>query len=321
MASSETVVANSRRSFCKTLLSGSIGAMLPMPSTVWAQDHRFRLRYILASCMYGMGRLEDIVPEVRKAGAEAIDIWPRVHGAQREQIDEMGYDKFRELLAKYNVRLGVLTRYDLGPFRLREEISVAKKLGASVIVTGSRPAGKDLKADVRKFVEDLKPHVAVAEEAGITLAIENHGGALINQPDSIRYFAQYARSARLGIAYAPYHLPQDEKLQAALLTDLGPKLAHIYAWQHHPRGDDSKENQKRQLPGLGRMDFTPMLAALKKINYRGYTEVFMHATPQGTPIAPTTSEATRLIAESRAYLEDRMRMTTGVSGAARKPSK
>ena len=37
-------------------------------------------RYVLSSCMYGTMPVESIVPEVRKTGAEHIDIWPRVHG-------------------------------------------------------------------------------------------------------------------------------------------------------------------------------------------------------------------------------------------------
>ena len=40
--------------------------------------------------MYGKMKLAEIVPEVRKTGAEYIDIWPLSHGNQREQITEMG---------------------------------------------------------------------------------------------------------------------------------------------------------------------------------------------------------------------------------------
>ena len=49
-------------------------------------EGRFRLNYILSSCMYGTLPLGTIVPEVSKTGAEQLDIWPRVHGNQREQL-------------------------------------------------------------------------------------------------------------------------------------------------------------------------------------------------------------------------------------------
>ena len=50
----------------------------------------FELNYILASCMYGTTPLAEIVPEVKKSGNEHIDIWPRVHGNQREQVEVHG---------------------------------------------------------------------------------------------------------------------------------------------------------------------------------------------------------------------------------------
>ena len=54
----------------------------------------FELNYILASCMYGTLPLAEIVPEVQKIGSEHIDIWPRVHGNQREQVESMGNEAF-----------------------------------------------------------------------------------------------------------------------------------------------------------------------------------------------------------------------------------
>lgn len=54
----------------------------------------------------------------------------------------MGRARFAELLARHDVKLGTLTRYDLGPFALQEEMRLAAQLGASMIVRGSRgPVG------------------------------------------------------------------------------------------------------------------------------------------------------------------------------------
>ena len=61
------------------------------------EEKSFELNYILASCMYGTLPLAEIVPEVKKIGGERIDIWPRVHGDQREQVESMGNDAFAEL--------------------------------------------------------------------------------------------------------------------------------------------------------------------------------------------------------------------------------
>ena len=51
------------------------------------------------------------------------------------------------------------------------------------------------------------------------------------------------------------------------------------------------------------LDFTPLLAALKKIGYSRWTEIFMHPVPRGIPILETTAAVTAEINKSRKYLE------------------
>ena len=269
----------------------------------------FELNYILASCMYGTLPLAEIVPEVKKVGSDRIDIWPRVHGDQREQVESMGNHAFAELLATHGVGLGISTRFDLGPFGLAEEMAFAQEFGASLIVTGSKGpkdlAGEELRAAVADFAEALKPHIAVAEKHGITISIENHSSALIESPDSMKWLIEFTDSPHLGIALAPYHLPDDAELVAQLIEDLGPGLALFYAWQHG-RGCHEKlpkEQELMQMPGRGTLDFGPILSALKKINYFGWTEIFMHPVPRGIPILDTTADVTDEINRARHYLD------------------
>lgn len=304
--------ATDRRHF----LGGAVAAASTLTSAFGAtqaqqaKDKRsFALRYILASSMYGKTPLAEILPEVKKSGAAEIDIWPRGHADQREQIEKMGHERFRALLKQHDVKLGLITRYDLGPYRLQPEIRVARKFGGRLIICGAKNArGGSLKARVKAFVESMKPHLAVAEAHQVTIGIENHSGSLLSSPDSIRYFADFAKSPRLGVALAPYHLPQKEELLASLIRHLGPNLVHFYAWQHgmgcHKKLPKAQE--MLQMPGRGTLDFAPLLAALKEIGYRGWTEVFMHPVPRGIPILPTTEAVTAAINESRAYLKKRL---------------
>ena len=64
-----------------------------------------------------------------------------------------------------------------------------------------------------------------------------------------------------------------------------------------------KEQELEQLPGRGKLPFQPLLAALKKINYAGWTEVFMHPFPRGIPVLPTREEVTAEINRAREYLK------------------
>ena len=288
--------------------SAVTAASVSTPSLALAAP-KLKPKYILGSCMYGYTGVEEIVPEVAKIGATALDIWPKVHGNQREQLDEMGEEKFAALLKKHDVALGCITQYKLGPFGLQKEMRLAHRLGCKMIICGgSGPKnlkGKELKSAVGAFIEKLKPHLAVAEETGVTIAIENHGNNLIDSPDSLKWLAELGTSKNLGIAFAPYHLEQDEKLQSDLIRTLGSSsIAMFYAWQHgmgcHIKLP--KEQELLQMPGRGDLDFVPLLAALQDINYEGWTEIFMHPVPRGIPILETTAEVTAEINRSREYI-------------------
>ena len=295
-----------RRQFT-TAVSASVGGLVAQRLGLAEPTPGFRLNYILASPMYGTTALAEVLPEVKKTGATHIDIWPRQHANHREQVAELGLDRFAQMLREHGVGLGMITRYDLGPYGLQDEMRVLKQLGGRVIVTGARNAdGKTLRDRVQAFVASLGPHVALAEELGVAIGIENHANSLINEPDSICYFAEFAPSKHLGIALAPYHLPQDEKVIAGIIADLGEHLVHFQAWQHGMGCMTKlpKEQELLQMPGRGPLDFTPLLRALQQINYQGFTEIFMHPVPRGIPILEPTAAVTAEINRARAYLEE-----------------
>lgn len=297
----------SRRDFSRATAIACVSPCVPK----WFGGHQdFKLNYMLASCMYGYLYLGEILPEVRKIGAAVIDIWPKVHGNQREQLSDLGEATFARMLKKHDVQLGCITQYKLGPFGLKDEMGLANRFGCKTIVTGGvgagRQSGDALKVAVNAFIEKMKPHLEVAEEHGVTIAIENHGNNLFESADSLKWLAELRPSRHLGIALAPYHLPQDETLLSSLIESLDDAIEVFYAWQHgegcHQRLP--KEQELLQMPGRGELDFEPLLTALKKINYSGWTEIFMHPVPRGIPILETAAEVTSEINRSRNYLEN-----------------
>jgi hypothetical protein len=146
-----------RREFLRLILGSAAVGLTPGP--VQSTNHDFRLRYIVASSMYGRMRLAIVLPEVHKAGAEYVDIWPERHANHREQIEAMGHQQFAAMLKEHHIKLGILTHYDLGPFYLQAEMRMAGRFGGSIIICGSRgPAnltGLALKAAIREFLEKL----------------------------------------------------------------------------------------------------------------------------------------------------------------------
>lgn len=306
----------SRRDFLRAVPAAAVCAALGARAQAPAPAP-FRLRYVLSSALYGYAPLAEILPEVAKTGSESIDIWCKVHGDQREQITAMGEEAFAALMKQHDVRLGVSTRYPLGPMKLQDEMAWLKKHGGRVVVCGSTgpkdPEGEAAKAAIRKFLEDMKPHVARAEELGVTIAVENHVSQALHHPDSIRYFAEFNRSPNLGVAFAPHHLHKWADQIPALLRDLGARNLPFVYFQEHSEGifkKASKEVELQQLPGFGGgLDYRPVVKALRDIRFDGLVEIFMHPTPRGIPILPTTAEVTAAVNKSRAYVEKCLRET------------
>jgi len=287
----------------------SIAAAATTPAL--AADKPWKLNYMLASAMYGSLPLADILPEVKKTGATAIELWPKKHGTQREELDAIGHEKFAAMLKEHGIRFGGTTRYDLGPFKLTDEIALVKKLGGSFIVTGGEGAWKgltpeQLKANVKDFAEKMKPHAALAAENGVTIGIENHINNLIDTPDSLRWLADDIREMPgIGIALAPYHLPQDTQLLSDLIRHIDRKMTLFYTWEHGQgcMKPMPKDEELQQMPGRGPLDWKPLLDALKAVNFTGPTEIFMHPTPRGIPILPTAAETTAEIARAKEHLD------------------
>jgi len=291
------------------------GAAALAAGTTWAgvteaeAKKKFRLKYIVGAAMYGTKPLAEILPEVRKTGAEAVEFWARPHGNQREQVDELGVEAVRELLKKNRVRMGSLTCFRYGIFGMQPEMKLVKSLGGDMVICNSVGPrglkGDALKSAVKSLAEKLKPHVAKAEELGVILGVENHSGTVINSPESQLMLMDLVSSPHLGMALAGYHMPQDPDLIGKHIQRLGKRLVHFQAWEHGMGCSKKlpKKQELMQLPGRGPLDFRPIVKSLKTINFTGRVEIFMHPVPRGIPILETTAKVTAEINRSRAYLE------------------
>ncbi|MBA3699742.1 MAG: sugar phosphate isomerase/epimerase [Planctomycetes bacterium] len=287
------------------------------PAVARADDQPapFRMRHLLASALYGDLPLAEILPEVAATGCDALDVWCKVHGTQREQATTLGDEAFAALLKHHGVRLGCSTKYPGGPTKQQEEMAWVKRHGGSLIVTGSRsvakgqpePSGDEAKAVIRHLLDDLAPHLARAAELDVTLALENHTGQILCHPDSLRYFAEFNRSPHLGVSFAPHQLFRWADQIPSLIRDLGAAhLPHVYFQEESPARYRlmAKEIELQQLPGFGGgLDYQPLIQALRDVHFTGWVELFMHPTPRGQPILPTIPEIRAVLAKARSYID------------------
>lgn len=270
----------------------------------------FEIDYVLASALYGDLPLDVVVPELARAGALGLDLWGKPHGTQREELERMGIGAFAELLRRHGAKLHVSTRYPLGPFRLQEEMPVLEELGGKILVCGATgpkdPVGAAAKEAVRRFLEKMGPHADAAATHGLVIAIENHAGQLLSHPDSIRYFAELNHHRALGVAFAPHHLHKHVEEIPELIAVLGAKNLPFIYFQEHGIGSTqkvAKEVELEQLPGRGKLDYVPILQALREIRFTGVAEIFMHPTPRGVPMLETAGAITDTILESRLHID------------------
>ncbi len=277
-------------------------------SAAVATNGDFRLRYTVASCMYGYAPVDEVLGQLAACGAESIDLWPKVHGDQREQVDAMGIDALQKLLEQHKTRVDVISAYRFSIFDLEPEIKFAQTIRCPMLVTMAKGplglSGVILKQAITDFMKKLRPHIDIAASNNVTLLIENHSGSMIDSVDAIRYLVDEFKSNHVRLALAPAHLPQEAELLGSLLKEVGDRLGFFYAWQYGKgfREKMPREDELLQMPGRGELDFAPMVRALRDIQYAGLVEVMMHPTPRGIPIMPTTAEVTDEIAKSHAYL-------------------
>jgi len=303
--------SHSRRIFLGTASLAAAAVVRGVRVGTGAAAERWRPRWILASALYGSFPLAEILPEVAKTGAGMIDLWPKPHGTQREEVDTLGEGKVREMLAAAGVRLGGIACYKVGAFNLAGEFALAKRLGGegATLVTmapgDGSATGDAIVAAIQAFLDKLAPSIAAAEAIGGTIAIENHSSSLLQTPEAIRRFAELATPDCDGVALAPHHLPQDPELIAALARDLGPKLKFVYAQQHGKGSKEKlpKEDELLQMPGRGPLDFGPLMRELAELHFAGPIEIFMHPVPRGVPILDSIEAITAEVNHARAYLE------------------
>ena len=122
----------------------------------------------------------------------------------------------------------------------------------------------------------------------------------------MKWLCELCPNDKLGIALAPYHLKQNSQLIAELLESLGNRVSLFYAWQHGKGCMQKlpKADELLQMPGRGALDFEPIIASLKKMDFKGWVEIFMHPVPRGIPILESPEKVTAEINQARTYLNN-----------------
>jgi sugar phosphate isomerase/epimerase len=243
--------------------------------------------FSVSTSMYPDSPFEVAIDEIVKTGAQAVDLWdtPSYPVNCMDWVWTRRPRMLREYLGNCGLKLFAFSIYWSPGNELDERLEWLAEAGGQVAVLGGGVAPDQ---PVSAGVERLRPLVERAEQLGLKIAGENHGGSSLNSIASMREFAELATSPALGIALAPYHMMGNGESVAEAIEAIGPKLFFFYAWQ--------SASGMAELPGDGTLDFAPVLRALHQVGYTGYVNIFTHTR------APK-DEMTQAVIRAREYLE------------------
>lgn len=234
------------------------------------------------------------IRRIHRAGFRDLDLnfaWTRRHKTElfyqdwgewiqecRSLIGELGMTVSQSHAPFYNV---IDPDY---PYREEEEemvrrsIIASSELGAGIVVIhgGSLPYCPDYRKNKRENIEYLKPHLELAAEYGVKIAIENLFDINDNEKRVRvpRYLADpedlidlvdtlHQSYDNVGIVWDFGHANLMHWNQPECLEMMGDRLIATHVQDNYDVIDD------HLLPYLGTIEWEPIMKTLKKINYQG----------------------------------------------------
>ncbi len=257
---------------------------------------------------------EEMIDTASEMGYTCVEVacWPvgkaerRYAGVSHINVDELTDEKvayIKDYCARKNVEISSLAFYpntmdgDLekraaAVEHLKKVICASAKLGVNMVTTF---IGRDQTKSVEENLEILKevwpPIVALAEEKGVKIGIENcpmlfgrdqwpGGQNLMTTPAIWRKVFEILPSANLGINYDPSHFVWQMIDYIKPLYEFKDKIFHVHYKDIKLYPDKLREVgvmaypldfMSPKLPGLGDVDWGKYVSALTDIGYDGCT--------------------------------------------------
>ncbi len=150
--------------------------------------------------------------------------------------------------------------------RLRDLLDFAAHCGAALIVGGIRgwlaDSAAERKEQYSRAAARLHTLSANAESRSVTLLIEPQNRYESNFVNTVRealVLIEDAHAPEVGILVDTFHMNIEERSIADAVALAGARLGHVQL-----------SDSNRRAPGLGHLDFAPVIDALRAIKYSGY---------------------------------------------------
>ena len=257
---------------------------------------------------------EEMIDTASSMGYACVEVacWPcgkaerRYAGVSHINVDELTDEKaayIKDYCAKKHVEISSLAFYpntmdgnlekrEAAVAHLRKVICASAKLGVNMVTTFiGRDQTKSVEENLELVKEIWPPIVALAEEKGVKIAIENcpmlfgrdqwpGGQNLMTTPAIWRKVFEILPSPNLGINYDPSHFVWQMIDYIRPLYEFKDKIFHVHYKDIKLYPDKLREVgimaypldfMSPKLPGLGDVDWGKYVSALTDIGYDGYT--------------------------------------------------
>lgn len=257
---------------------------------------------------------EEMIDTASEMGYACVEVacWPcgkaerRYAGVSHINVDELIDEKvayIKDYCAKKNVEISSLAFYpntmdgnlekrEAAVAHLKKVICASARLGVNMVTTFiGRDQTKSVEENLELVKEIWPPIVALAEEKGVKIAIENcpmlfgrdqwpGGQNLMTTPAIWRKVFEILPSPNLGINYDPSHFVWQMIDYIRPLYEFKDKIFHVHYKDIKLYPDKLREVgimaypldfMSPKLPGLGDVDWGKYVSALTDIGYDGYT--------------------------------------------------
>jgi len=151
--------------------------------------------------------------------------------------------------------------------RMQDHILLAAQLGAGVVIgsvrgrlddrsTASRRACYEMAVESTRFLAEF------AASCGVGLTVESinrYETNFLNTIDETLDFIDQVGKPNLGLLADTFHMNIEEASMSESLRQVGARLHHVHL-----------VDSNRRAPGMGHLDFAPIMAVLKDIGYVGF---------------------------------------------------
>jgi sugar phosphate isomerase/epimerase len=156
----------------------------------------------------------------------------------------------------------------------KRALTLARELGAPNITTepgGPVAPGGSWTAELKLFVEELKPVAEHAEKEGVLLLVEPEPGLLIETAEQFEEFMRHVDSPAVGLNFDVGHMYCVGEDPPAALRRLAKYVRHI-----HLEDIAATRVHQHLIPGDGAIDFAATLRAVQAIGYDGWVTVELY---------------------------------------------